>query len=357
MDEIALLEGLLSCYSPTGSEGEAAAYLVEQMHCLGMDACVDGSGNAIGSLGDGPRQIMLLGHIDTVPGRIEVRREGDRLWGRGAVDAKGPLACFTSAAARLQLEDGWKVTVVGAVAEEGDSHGCIHLLQHHSPVMVVIGEPSGWDRITLGYKGSAWLRYQVQKPMAHTASRHCNACETAVDFWNSVLKMAREYNQPFTRRFDQLTPSMNHISSTDGEFEQSAMLEIGLRLPPGLSLDQVYQMCNRMVVEGRLDLLGGMPAYRSEKNTPLVRALLAAIRNAGGKPGFVLKTGTSDMNLAAPAWKCPIAAYGPGDSDLDHTPDEHILVSEYLRSIQVLTDALMCVIRTANVEKSRLVAK
>ena len=40
---------------------------------------------------------MLLGHIDTVPGRVPVRREGGRLYGRGAVDAKGPLACFVAA--------------------------------------------------------------------------------------------------------------------------------------------------------------------------------------------------------------------------------------------------------------------
>jgi len=41
-----------------------------------------------------------------------------------------------------------------------------------------------------------------------------------------------------------------------------------------------------------------------------------------------------------PAWNCPIAAYGPGDSALDHTPDERIEIDEYLRSIRVLTTAI-----------------
>ena len=59
---------------------------------------VDRTGNAVGVLGDGPREMVLLGHIDTVPGEIAVHRDGDALYGRGAVDAKGPLACFTAAA-------------------------------------------------------------------------------------------------------------------------------------------------------------------------------------------------------------------------------------------------------------------
>jgi LysW-gamma-L-lysine carboxypeptidase len=46
------------------------------------------------------------------------------------------------------------------------------------------------------------------------------------------------------------------------------------------------------------------------------------------------------MNLAGPAWNCPIAAYGPGDSRLDHTPDERIALSEYQAGVRVLAGAL-----------------
>ena len=42
----------------------------------------------------------------------------------------------------------------------------------------------------------------------------------------------------------------------------------------------------------------------------------------------------------APVWGTPILAYGPGDSALDHTPDEHIQVSEYLKSVDVLESVL-----------------
>jgi LysW-gamma-L-lysine carboxypeptidase len=46
------------------------------------------------------------------------------------------------------------------------------------------------------------------------------------------------------------------------------------------------------------------------------------------------------MNVVGPAWNCPILAYGPGDSSLDHTPDEHILIDEYLAGVRVLREAL-----------------
>ena len=80
--------------------------------------------------------------------------------------------------------------------------------------------------------------------------------------------------------------------------------------------------------------------YQSGKNSRLVRAMLKAVRAEGGRPRFKLKTGTSDMNTVGPAWQCPIVAYGPGDSALDHTPEEHIDVEEYERAIDVLARAL-----------------
>ena len=100
--EVELLRELVSIASPSTQEQAASAYLVDAMRARGYDeAFVDAAGNAVGIWGRGEREIVLLGHIDTVPGHIPVRQEGDLLYGRGSVDAKGPLACFVSAVARL----------------------------------------------------------------------------------------------------------------------------------------------------------------------------------------------------------------------------------------------------------------
>lgn len=340
MDEVALLEGLLQHYSPTGQETQAATYLVEQMRAAGLRAQMDEMGNAIGEWGDGPT-VILLGHIDTVPGFIPVRRAGDILHGRGAVDAKGPLACFVSAAARLaQAPCPLKLVVIGAVGEEGDSRGAHFIKNKYRPDFTIIGEPSGWEKITLGYKGSAWFEYRVARALAHTSAQNESACEAAVSFWNRVTAWASERNAATTKMFEQVNPTLRGMHSASDGFIERAELTFGVRLPPGLSVSALDAAMRDLAVEAETTLIDGVPAYRSDKNTPLVRAFLAGIRAAGGQPGFTLKSGTSDMNVVAPLWGAPVVAYGPGDSSLDHTPHEQIVIAEYQRAIEVLTRAL-----------------
>src|SRR6185503_8137227 len=116
----------------------------------GFRATVDDAGNAVGEIGDGPVHVVLLGHIDTVPGDIPTRIEGDELVGRGAVDAKGPLAAFVAAATKPV--PGVRVTVVGAVEEESPtSKGARYRATQEAQDWCVIGEPSGWDAVTVAY--------------------------------------------------------------------------------------------------------------------------------------------------------------------------------------------------------------
>ena len=342
MDELALLTGLLEIYSPSGQETEAVRYLVEQMQAAGLHAFVDEAGNAIGESGQGEETVVLLGHIDTVPGFIPVRRAGDRLDGRGSVDAKGPLATFVSAAAAVNGRMGRRrVVVIGAVGEEGDSRGAHFIKHHYRPALTIIGEPSGWERVTLGYKGSAWFEYRAQRALAHTAARNESACEAAVDYWNRLTAWAQARNQGIERVFEQVSPTLRGMQSSSDGFVESATLRFGVRLPPVMTVADLHKSLGVLANQAEITLIDGIESYRGGKNTPLVRAFLAAIRKAGGAPGFTVKTGTSDMNIVAPLWGTPILAYGPGDSNLDHTPDEHIQISEYQRAIQVLTDVLV----------------
>jgi [amino group carrier protein]-lysine/ornithine hydrolase len=339
-DDVLLLEDLLKHYSPTYQEAGAVDYLVSQMQTLGFDAHIDEAGNAIGTLGDGPAEVIMLGHIDTVPGNIDVRRDGDILHGRGAVDAKGPLACFTAAAALAGKVPGRKLTVIGAVGEEGNSRGAQFIVDKYKPQALIIGEPSGWEKVTLGYKGSVWFEYEAQRTLAHTSAQNESACEAAVGFWNRVTAKVAEMNDGKPKMFEQVLPTLREMNSDSDGFVESARLKFGMRLPPGLSVAAAAEMVEAVASGDKVEMVEGVPAYRAEKNTPLVRAFLASIRAEKGDPGFTVKSGTSDMNLVAPVWACPTLAYGPGDSALDHTPQEHILISEYQHAVRILTSVL-----------------
>jgi LysW-gamma-L-lysine carboxypeptidase len=337
-----LLIGLLERYSPSGEEHTAADFMVKEMEALGFRASLDGVGNVVGELGDGERTILLLGHIDTVPGLIDVRREGSLLYGRGAVDAKGPLAAFVSAARRVGAQPNKRILVVGAVEEEAaTSKGARYLLDRLSPEAVVIGEPSGWDGITVGYKGRLLADYALSREIGHTAGPDPSTCEEGVAFWQRIVGYAAQWNADRERMFDQLSPSLRHICSGEDGFAQRVSMVIGFRLPLGIDIDALEAHLVALAGEGALGFRGREEAFRASKSTPLARSFFRAIRSRGGPARFKVKSGTSDMNVVGPAWGCPIVAYGPGDSTLDHTPHEHIDLLDYHRAIGVLATVLV----------------
>ena len=362
MSDFDTLKGLVEHYSPSGQERGAVEWLVERMKSLGFgEATIDGAGNAVGVIGNGPRQVVLLGHIDTVPGEIPVRRDGvspnEILYGRGSVDAKGPLACFVDAVAQVGAVDGRQFVVIGAVKEEQDSDGARFVVDKYKPNFTIIGEPNHWDRVALGYKGSAWADVTLRREQTHTASGEGTAAEMAVDVWLAVKSYTDVFNVEKTRAFDKILPTLRGIESGQGGFEQWARLSVGCRLPLNVTPDQWYEKLDetlkfftrhpRSEMEEAetfrvfIEQVGyPVSAWECEKNSSLVRAFLNGIRQEGGTPRFVYKTGTADLNIVAPVWRCPAVVYGPGDSALDHTPNEHISLNEYEKGVAVLANVL-----------------
>ena len=355
MSDVETLVGLVSQYSPSGQERGAVDWLVARMKALGYDnAFVDEAGNAVGVLGGGPKQVVLLGHIDTVPGEIMVdltpdpspTGRGELLYGRGAVDAKGPLACFVDAVARVGAKDGWQFVVIGAVEEERDSEGARYVVDQYKPDFAIIGEPNHWDRIALGYKGSAWAQVTVRRGQAHTASGEETAAEAAVEVWLKIKALVESFNADKSKVFDQLLLTLRGMESDSNEFEQWAKLKVGVRLPAEVSPEDWYEILNETLKVSEtfrvsVERIGfPVPAWKCEKNSQLVRGFLSGIRSQGGEPRFVYKTGTADLNIVAPVWGCPAVVYGPGDSSLDHTPNEHISMEEYQKAVAVLAEVL-----------------
>ncbi len=295
------LIGLVSQYSPSGQEKGAVEWLVAHMKSLGYDdAYVDEAGNAVGVIGQGPKQVVLLGHIDTVPGEIPVREENGILYGRGSVDAKGPLACFTDAVAKVGVKDGWQFVVIGAVEEERDSEGARFVAEKYRPDFAIIGEPNHWDRVALGYKGSAWANITVKRGQAHTASGEETAAEAAVDVWLKIKSYVDLFNADKPKAFDKLLLTLRGMDSDSNDFEQWARLKVGCRLPVEVSPEDWYGILEETLIPNGenqvsetfrvlLEPMGfALPAWGCEKNTPLVRAFLSSIRAIGWKTKFCL---------------------------------------------------------------------
>lgn len=339
MDDADLIIQLVNIYSPSGQEAEAVRTLVDWMGARGFQASIDAAGNAVGLRGaaDAPQTLLLLGHIDTVPGAIPVRVEDGCLYGRGSVDAKGSLCAFAEATARAAIPSGWRVMVIGAVDEEADSRGAYYVRQGAQPTWCIIGEPSGADRITLGYKGHMRLNYRLTRPLAHSARPGPGVGELGVRLWQGLQAWAEGHNAGKERIFDQVSLHLAAINTHDDSFQQTLEMEINFRLPLDVSPEDARAALAALAEpDAAWETSSAEAAYLASKSTPLVRALLAAIRAQGEQPGFVLKSGTSDMNVVGEVWTCPIVAYGPGDSSLDHTPHEHLPLAEYQQAVRTL---------------------
>jgi LysW-gamma-L-lysine carboxypeptidase len=306
---------------------------------MGFAARRDEAGNVVAFWGSGPREVLLLGHIDTVPGFIPVRREGNRLFGRGAVDAKGPLAAAITAVSRQPAGAACRFTIIGAVEEEGSSRGARHLVNRKAPDQLVILEPSGWDAVTLGYKGSLKLRYRLSQPMGHGAGPNESAADRAIPVVRRVQDHAAAQGDG-RGSFERLDARILRFHADHDGFRDTAAMTVGFRLPPDFDVPALQHELETWAEGAELRFEYADAAVRAEKNTPVVRAFLKGIRDAGGTPRFKMKTGTSDMNILAPVWGCPTLAYGPGDSRLDHTPDEFMDLEDFARGVDVLTSAL-----------------
>ncbi len=382
--EVALLQHMLTIPSLSREESALAHFLVEQARDFGLHAYVDEVGNFVASthedfggcpsvgsgeedgLGGGrpvaqgtgsaqgttptaptleaAQPIVLLGHMDTVPGNIPVSlRDGVLLYGRGAVDAKGPLAAFLCATARVARMGGTMrpIVVIGAVEEEAaTSRGARGVVDRYRPVACIIGEPSGSQAVTIGYKGRLLVNGCVESQLSHSAGPLQSSSEIATAFWERMRVHASEWNtlHAGNSAFASLQPSLRSIHNEQDGLIDRTHFSVGYRLPPNFDIAELRNQLTRWAYKDNVHIsfTGEEVAYQATRTTALARSFVAALRATGVQPSFKLKTGTSDMNVVGPAWGNNIVAYGPGDSRLDHTPQEHIHIAEYAHAIDVL---------------------
>ena len=353
---VSLLTSMLEIYSPSGKEEEISNFLAREMENLGFRVRKDEVGNVIGEIGQGKLVILLCGHMDTVEGYIPVRVENNKLYGRGAVDAKAPLAAMIVAASTFVKKSfPGKILVVGVVDEEGSGRGIKHFIKEGiQPDYAIFGEPSGIEKIVFGYKGILDIKITCETPSGHSAAPWLfdNAIEKAMEIWRQIQKLhLRE--EKLGSRFYSTTSCLTKINGGNASsmIPSKCDIYVQLRIPPQFTPEQVFNEVRRKIkryqetnpkVSVTVEMGGVTNAFEADRRSVLVRALAWAIRKTTlNYASFSRKTGTGDMNVLGNALKIPVVTYGPGDSRLDHTPNEHIDLQEYLTSIKAYQKALI----------------
>ena len=347
---VKMLEKALRLYTPSLNEKAMAEFLADKCDDLGFeDIHIDEVGNLIAKKGSGSPKILLCGHMDTVPGKIKVRKEGDSLYGRGASDAKAPLMAMLFAAASMQSNNG-TVIFVGAVDEEGNATGIKNLVKQNLDLdYAVFGEPSGLKQVTIAYKGRLAINLRISVgDSAHASAPWLakNAIEESAIFTTKV-KDALESGQEDKKRGMMLTATLTEIKGGTSHNVTPKECEsiLDIRIPVDMNCKLVEERIANVVeevakereVEAFYSILDETEPFEAPHNSPLVRSFTLGIMDVEhARPTLIRKTGTGDMNVIGNSQNIPVVTYGPGDPHLAHTIDEKVSIDEYLRGIEVL---------------------
>src|SRR6185312_2837685 len=157
---------------------------------------------------------------------------------------------------------------------------------------VIIGEPSSWSGIVIGYKGRMGLTYEVRRPPTHTASPEEKATEVSAEFWHQLVQ--------YMATTGDKRSLFHRLSATLCQFEGNtewARLAITCRMPPDFDFAVFEQFLETIRRDAQLHIDERTPAVLMDRNNAPVRALLQSVRKHSGQPKIKIKTGTSDMNI------------------------------------------------------------
>jgi [amino group carrier protein]-lysine/ornithine hydrolase len=369
---IALIERALSIYTPSGSEQKLAELIFYELESINLNPEFDRVGNVLCSCGeDSSRSILLCGHMDTVPGILPVRREGDIIYGRGACDAKGSLLSLLFAFENLARDPSLKgkVTFAAVVDEENRSLGLKHIIENNIRAdFAIFGEPCGLSKVTIGYRGHMPTTIRVRTHEAHGSAPWLaqNSAELAFSLYDRIKGLWPSANNSSTHEISVKNVSVALTEIHGGTVHNVTPLEtsitLDIRIPNRITIHEARQSLEVFLEEVRKENPDATfvaeydeptEPYRSRLDSELVRSISRAMLKSHGpiRPMFVEKSGTGDMNKYARAFGVDAVTYGPGDTKLSHTPEEAVNISEVFACADIIVRAVLELFQMGNRER------
>ncbi len=349
-------ERVLETYSPSGEESALASLLLNELDSRGLSPRIDRAGNVISEIGKGPRSLLLCPHIDTVPGILSVKREGNLLYGRGACDAKGALLSMLFAFEDLAEEYrknqlnllSSRVVFAGVVEEERESVGLSQLITDGLKANAAIfGEPCGSSKVAIGYRGHVPISFEIRTKEGHASApwNATNAAEVAFTLYENIRTKLTDSKEPESLESVSVAVTRIESGTAHNVIPGLSKMSLDIRLPLGTSSNNIIPEIGQIIAEMERkemctitsNLARPTEPYRVRLDSKIVRAINRSILKLGfEKPSFIVKSGTGDMNTYAQAFGVDALTYGPGDTKLSHTSDEFVDLTEVFNCTKVL---------------------
>jgi succinyl-diaminopimelate desuccinylase len=342
--------------------------------------------NVVGSRrgSSGGPVVHLNGHIDVVPAGggwtvdpfAAVVRDG-RIFGRGVCDMKAGIAAAVfagEAIARAGVILPGAIEISGTVDEEsGGFAGMAHLarvgrVSHARTDFVIIPEPLNVDRISIGHRGVYWSELTVRGRIAHGSMPFLGV--SAIDRMSDVLNAVQQVLRPALSRRTTSMPVVPdaarhatiNVNAIDGGqhvegnqtpcvadrcravFDRRFLIEEGFEAARSEIADLVERTIGSTIsVEYELRDLMVVEPVRTPDDSPLIGALDRSIRRVLGTPArLVASPGTYDHKHVARIAGVPhCVAYGPGELELAHQPDESCRIDDLVSATKVIALAIL----------------
>ncbi len=336
-------------------------FLCETLREHGVEPTVDEAGNVLATRTAEVQEphIVLNTHLDTVAPHIPAERETDVLHGRGACDAKGPLAAMVAAFLDGDPERG-RLTLAVTPDEETYSTGAAALvpaldLDSERGDAVIVGEPTGLDVCTAA-KGRFEGTVMVEGESAHAAEPRTgkNAISMAApviealagfDDRSNRLSVHSELGAP------TLTPTRIEGGEATNQVPATCTIVVDRRsVPPETAAG--FENALETYLRERV---GGTVEFRlTERETPFLEAfetptdswVVQMLQEAGG----TVRPFTAATEASYFARKAPTVVFGPGkladeDGPVAHAEREYIRFSAVERAAEMLNEALSGLLR------------
>jgi len=361
---------------PAATEAAVAhhdeTWLAKQGFELEVQAVAPGRPNVIawlGEKGDG-KSLLLEGHTDVVtegnPAEwIHPPFGADlvdgRIYGRGAADMKSGLAAAMAAATAIKRSGAplnGRLVVGALVDEEGDMIGARHLCTTaigRELDAAIICEPEQ-NELCLEQRGVVWARVAIRGRMAHGAMPEAgvNPITALGALLNEVPALERRLRKLCRKsphlRPPTVTPTIARAPVQGVEqsnvIPSSARVLLDVRLTPGpdetavgaeieLACRRAMARCPGATIEWE-PVNGFRLATKVERSEPLVRAMVAGVRQATGRRAvFGGVPGSTDGTILRMQLGIPIVTCGPGHRLIPHQADEYVEVAELVDAARI----------------------
>src|SRR6266446_3984603 len=215
MNLFSLTRKLIDIPSVTGDEKDVGAFLALHLESLGyqveMQKVAEDRFNVIATTGAPPR-VVFSTHMDTVPPHIASSEDEERIYGRGACDAKGIIAAQINAAERLRAAGVDEIGLLFTVDEETGSLGAQVANNEkpaRSPEYLINGEPTD-NKLARATKGSLRLTLKTSGRASHSA--YPEQGESAIEKLLDILEMIRKSDWPVDEILGETTCNIGLIN-------------------------------------------------------------------------------------------------------------------------------------------------